>query len=216
MSIAEEKKAKQKAYAAAWYRANKERHDTCLKAWEKSHPEKARAIKQRWIENNPAKRAESTARYREANRDEMRAYGRAYMARKRRENPEVERAKTRTWQRGNFKFRVAKVLRGRVRDAIKSQLGSDGKKCDRTMSLIGCAVEEVIAHIAGQFKEGMAWDNWGNRDGCWVIDHIRPCASFDLRDPTQQRQCFRWTNLQSLWWRENMEKGDRWDPNQAA
>jgi len=51
----------------------------------------------------------------------------------------------------------------------------------------------------------MSWDNYGYRG--WHIDHIRPCASFDLTDPEQQRECFHYTNLQPLWWQDNLRKG---------
>ena len=49
----------------------------------------------------------------------------------------------------------------------------------------------------------MSWDNYGK----WHIDHIIPCASFDLADETQQRLCFHFTNLQPLEASENMRKG---------
>jgi hypothetical protein len=34
--------------------------------------------------------------------------------------------------------------------------------------------------------------------GVWEIDHIKPCASFDLTDIKQQKECFHYTNLQPL------------------
>ena len=184
--------------------------------WGREHPEEVNIIKKRWMDNNPEKRREVTAKYREANREKSRAYNRAYMARKRRDDPEGEKAKMKAWRKGNLNYKIAKVLRGRVSDAIKRALGPNGKKCDHTMALIGCSVEEVIAHLERQFQPGMTWDNRGNKGVAWVIDHIRPCASFDLSDPDQQRQCFHWTNLQPLWWWKNLEKGDKRNPTQAA
>jgi ribosomal protein L20 len=194
-----------------------ERNPDKVGKWEKEHPEEVKAIKKKWMDNNPGKRKEVTARYRKANREKSKTYGRAYMARKRKEDPEGEKAKLKAWRQGNLNFKVSKALRGRVNCAIRKALGSNGKKCDHTMTLVGCTVKEVIVHIERQFRIGMTWDNWGNKEGFWNIDHIRPCASFDLRDHVQQRQCFHWTNIQPLWWRENMEKGNKWDdPNQAA
>lgn len=87
-------------------------------------------------------------------------------------------------------------------------------KPGKTRELIGCTVRELKEHLEAQFTDGMTWDNYG-RYG-WHIDHIRPCASFDLSDPEQVRQCFHYTNLQPLWGVDNMRKSDRWEPDQAA
>ncbi len=44
-------------------------------------------------------------------------------------------------------------------------------------------------------------------DGRIHVDHIRPCASFDLTRASQQRACFHFTNLQPLWAADNRRKG---------
>ena len=54
------------------------------------------------------------------------------------------------------------------------------------------------------FEEWMNWENMGE----WHVDHVRPCASFDLSDPQQQSVCFNWRNLQPLNGNENYEKRD--------
>ena len=59
-------------------------------------------------------------------------------------------------------------------------------------------------HIEIQFKEGMSWENHSLNG--WHIDHIIPCASFDLTDPDQQKKCFHYTNLQPLEKIENIKK----------
>jgi hypothetical protein len=78
-------------------------------------------------------------------------------------------------------------------------------KSAKTQDLLGCSIEDLKKHLEASFEPGMTWDNW-QHDG-WHIDHIRPCASFDLTDPGQQRQCFHYTNLQPLWAADNIRKG---------
>jgi len=70
------------------------------------------------------------------------------------------------------------------------------------MELVGCSIEELMKHIESQFTDGMSWENQGE----WHIDHVRPCASFDLTDEQQQRECFHYTNLQPLWAEDNLRK----------
>jgi len=40
------------------------------------------------------------------------------------------------------------------------------------------------------------------------IDHIIPCAVFDMSDPAQQRECFNFSNLQPLWRADNLRKSN--------
>jgi hypothetical protein len=71
------------------------------------------------------------------------------------------------------------------------------------MEMVGCTVERLRAHLEAQFAPGMSWENYGE----WQIDHIRPCASFDLSNPLQQRACFNFVNLRPLWKSDNASKG---------
>jgi hypothetical protein len=50
----------------------------------------------------------------------------------------------------------------------------------------------------------MSWDNYGIKG--WHIDHIIPCAAFDLTDPEQQKICFHYTNLRPLYWADNISR----------
>jgi hypothetical protein len=74
-----------------------------------------------------------------------------------------------------------------------------------TINLIGCSIEHLRRHLAFQFQPGMSWSNYGK----WHIDHIRPCAKFDLSKESEQKKCFHYTNLQPLWAKDNLIKGDR-------
>ena len=95
-------------------------------------------------------------------------------------------------------------LRARMHQALQAQ---NSYKNSKARELIGCSYQELKQHLQSLFVEGMSWDNFGE----WHIDHIRPCASFDLTDPEQQKECFHYTNLQPLWAADNLAKSDTWE-----
>jgi len=97
-------------------------------------------------------------------------------------------------------FRLKSNYYRRLNHALKGV----GRK-DTALALLGCSVEEFRAHLENQWLPGMSWENYG-MDG-WHVDHVRPCASFDLLDPEQLRECFHFTNLQPLWAEDNLAKG---------
>lgn len=94
----------------------------------------------------------------------------------------------------NLRSRLTHILRGGLKEA-------------KTFALLGCSLEHFKNYLLAQFQDGMTWSNYGING--WVIDHIRPCASFDLTDPEQQKRCFHFSNLQPLWAKDNLRKGRR-------
>ena len=109
----------------------------------------------------------------------------------------------------NAKVESTPALRAasRLRSLLKNQITANGgRKAVKTEMLLGCTLAQAQAHLEAQFLPGMSWDNHGE----WHIDHIRPCASFDLTDPEQQKQCCHYTNLQPLWAADNLAKSDNW------
>ncbi len=100
----------------------------------------------------------------------------------------------------NLKFRLRLVLASRINSLIKS-------KKNKTLELIGCDMKTLKEYLESKFLDGMNWGNYGFYG--WHIDHIIPCASFDLTDPEQQKKCFHYTNLQPLWAEDNLRKGDK-------
>lgn len=63
---------------------------------------------------------------------------------------------------------------------------------------------ELIVHLESKFRPGMTWENRGKKG--WHIDHIKPLSAFDLTDPGQVSDACHYTNLQPLWWKENLDK----------
>jgi hypothetical protein len=98
--------------------------------------------------------------------------------------------------------RLANHLRGRMRKALKRFT-----KCGRTYEIIGCSPAQIKLHLESQWSPEMNWENYGTY---WQVDHIIPCARFDLSKPEEQRRCFHYTNLQPLTAKDNHAKGARY------
>lgn len=105
----------------------------------------------------------------------------------------------------NINHRIKHCCRTRIRLAIKNN-----QKAGHTVELLGCSIDQLKQHLESQFTENMSWDNYGQFG--WHIDHIIPCYYYDLSDPVEQKQCFHYTNLQPLWWNDNLEKGKKLVP----
>ena len=99
-------------------------------------------------------------------------------------------------------FKIRTNLARRINHSVKK-----GFKSNKTLELLGCSPEDLKKHLEVQFTEGMTWDNYGIRG--WHIDHIVPCASFNLSNPEEQKKCFHYTNLQPLWWYDNLSKSNK-------
>jgi hypothetical protein len=99
-------------------------------------------------------------------------------------------------------YKILCNIRTRIRMALKKS-----SKGGRTTELIGCTIPELRRHLSKQFKPGMSWDNYGE----WHIDHIIPCACFNLSFLNQQKECFNYKNLRPMWAVENLRKGAKLD-----
>ena len=101
-------------------------------------------------------------------------------------------------------YRVKNRLRQKIQICVRNKDWVP-KHC----LIIGCDLQTFRNHIESLFKEGMTWENYGPKG--WHIDHIKPCCLFDLLDPEEQKKCFHYTNLQPLWWHENIKKSNKYD-----
>ena len=73
--------------------------------------------------------------------------------------------------------------------------------------MVGLTIYNFKHYLESKFLDGMTWENHGVHG--WHIDHIRPCASFDLTKEEDRKQCFHYTNLQPLWAQDNLKKSDK-------
>ena len=103
-------------------------------------------------------------------------------------------------------FKLRSNLSRRINHALNNHFKDKKiKKSSPTISLLGCTIKKLIEHLEKQFQKGMNWKNYGK----WEIDHIIPCAKFNLENENDQKICFNYTNLQPLWKLENIKKSDK-------
>ena len=103
-------------------------------------------------------------------------------------------------------FRIRKLLRNRIRGILGNK-----KKIDHTINLLGCSISEVKVYlqqtaIQNGYKDFNIESYSGKK---FHIDHIKPCSSFDLSLPENQKLCFHYTNLQILSAKDNLKKSNR-------
>ena len=120
------------------------------------------------------------------------------------EDPEHRSKYNKNRYKNDIEFRIITCCRGRIWRALKGYC-----KSAHSIELLMCSITEVKLYLESLWLPGMTWDNWGNTNGKWNIDHIIPCSFFNMLDPVEQYMCFRWQNMQPLWQTDNLEKSDK-------
>ena len=99
---------------------------------------------------------------------------------------------------------MAVNMRIRMRLALKAI-----SKSASTEIMLGCSFEYAKKYFFSIFTGNMTITAFMN--GKIHIDHIKPCALFDLTKKEEQKKCFHYTNLQPLWAEDNLSKGARYE-----
>lgn len=152
-------------------------------AWKKNNPEKIRISREKYYLNNREKCRKSIQKWFENNPGYMNRYV-------------LDR------QSRDLIFRLQRILRDRFLKAIKNDY-----KTGSAIKDLGCSVEEFKQYLESKFKPGMTWGNYGKYG--WHIDHIKPLFSFNLQNREEVIKALNFTNLQPLWWNENLSKGSK-------
>jgi hypothetical protein len=185
------------------------------KIYRQTHKIKASLYNRQWREKNKDKKREQDRLYKANHREEARIrskkyyyqfkntekYKKYHQIQRQLRNPQ-RRKKVKEQYQNNINFKLLIICRTRLYKALKNK-----HKIFHTIELFGCSINDLKRHLEQQFKNGMNWNNYGLKG--WHIDHIKPCSSFDLTDPKQQKECFHYTNLQPLWAKDNLEKGNK-------
>lgn len=104
--------------------------------------------------------------------------------------------------RKDITYRLNNLMSKRVNLSLK------GNKENRHWEdLVGYSLEDLKRHLESKFKDGMNWENIGK----WHIDHIIPVSlwKFNSYNDGEFKQCWALCNLQPLWGKDNLSKGNR-------
>lgn len=173
-----------KEYRRKWNSENKDKIKEYQKRYYEKNKEKRKATATKWRKTNSKKYNETRAKWRDKNRDKInQQYRDSYHS--------------------NANIKIARTMRSRIRKVLKGI-----KKYQSTVEYIGVKdVKELMSYLETKFLAGMNWENYG-QDG-WHVDHIIPLSSFDLSDDKEAYKAFHYTNLQPLWAKDNLAKGNK-------
>lgn len=162
-----------------WYKENKDKHMIIINSFKQANPN----YMNKWHQKNPGYKQNYSKNWYENNKEYVQEYSQ--------NNLDKSRIRDKENYNKNLSYKLAKIIRARIFDSLNR-----GHKSARTMELLGCSILEFKNHIETQFVNGMSWSNYGKD---WEIDHIKPCYSFNLINPEEQKQCFNWSNQRPLW-----------------
>jgi hypothetical protein len=98
---------------------------------------------------------------------------------------------------------LANNIRRRTWAILKSKSWT---KIHKFIQYLGCDAQELKMHLENKFSLGMNWNNYGNGEDKWNMDHIIPLAS--AKTVEELFALSHYTNIQPLWSLENCSKGD--------
>lgn len=187
--------AYQRGWQNEWYSRNKKAISAKRQLHRQENREAVLATKRIWNRANKDKCRAYDRKQKKANKDKILARNAAWA----KANRKKINARIRKRKREDLNFRIGMRLRIRVCQAVSR---NSGKKSAKTMVLLGCSIASFRRYIESRFEPGMTWENIH-------LDHIIPCALFDLTKVEHQKTCFHFSNYQPLFARENASKGAR-------
>lgn len=99
-------------------------------------------------------------------------------------------------------YKLSRIIRNGMRKTLKAK---SWHKDSHLKEYIGCSLEFLKEYIEKQFQPGMTWANHTTYG--WHLDHIKPLSK--AKTSEELYKLCHYTNLQPLWWRDNISKGNR-------
>lgn len=117
-------------------------------------------------------------------------------------NKERERERNKERYKNDTEYKIKCCLRTRFKQALRNNT-----KSSSALHILGCDIEYFKKWISYQFEDWMTWEN----HGLWELDHVKPCASFNLLLKEEQYTCFNWKNYRPIHKDINNSKNDKID-----
>ena len=165
---------------------NKKRKDD-KKIWSENNKEKVNLSRKKWNENN-----------KEVRKEYLIKYNKEYYQKNKKKRLDYSKSLHKIYRQNNPLFRLKYNLRRRISRFIKNKTKS-------TEEILGISYNEFMIYFENKFTEGMSWDLVGREIH---IDHIIPLSS--AKDENELYKLCHYTNLQPLWAKDNLKKGDRY------
>lgn len=176
-------------YKKTWRENNREYMKDYLKDYYKSNKETLNQKKKEYYNLNKSYFNELGKKYYQDHKKELLQWHKEHNKERYYNNPEY-----------NLQVKV----RRRLWSFFKNK-----SKTGRTKEMLGCSWDQLKNHLESQFKDGMSWDNMGKFG--WHIDHIIPLSS--AKSEVEIMKLCHYTNLQPLWWLENLKKSNKVQSN---
>lgn len=153
-----------------------------------------------WYDSNIQRRK----KYIEDNREKVSERYKKWHLRNKQSITERMRIYSKNKRKEDIPYKLKKILKDRFKQALKNNYKTGSAVRD-----LGCSIDDLKFWLEFWFDNNMSWDNYGNKEGQWSIDHIRPLSSFDLADRKQVLEVCNYKNLQPLWHHDNLIKSNK-------
>ncbi len=183
-----------------WQHSNRDRVNSSARKRRRIFPDRVRSYYRKRYYDNIVREREARLDY----------YHRTKECRKDRIRESRARSRKKLYVKFHGQIRLIASLRNRIRKMFRR---SGSQKIGSTVELLGCSIADFRIYIESRFQPGMTRDNYGS---VWNLDHIIPCALFDLTKPDHQKICFHFSNYQPLFKEQNMKKSDFLDDGRRA
>lgn len=181
----------------------KECHKEKMKIRRESMRDELAAKQREYRKRKPEVCARAAKNWSKQNKEKLAQYHRDYYKKNYAHQRKIRNARQKAKLESDPAFKLRYSITGRMLHALKTK--GISKNCSSVVYL-GCSIPDLKSWLESKFTSKMNWQNHGQY---WHIDHIIPCAAFDLSDHNQALACFHYRNLQPLPAKENIIKGDK-------